>query len=350
MFAARVACARTASRFLVRSSAASGKIVAPRPFGMRGFGAAAATPQPIVLSRDMDPIQWYIHFRREDGHDMAAIKKSVQGFRQDCAQRGVKLLVAFGPDMLQKVTTDCPSPFANYETFKSIDGSGKEAKGTQEDMLVWLYSPKKDDLWKASFDLREGLKGNMKVARETQTFIYGDSLDMTGFADGTGNPEAHRDQEVACIADGQPGAGGAFLIAQRWVHDLSAFNKLSVPDQEKVFGRTKDGSVKLADVPNNAHLAKMDYREGANADDSKAKRDEITRRSTPYSHPAPPTGGDGVNGLYFIGFCRSQQPLIDRMNGMYGLDGSVRDRLTDFSNPASGSFYFAPSVQALDAM
>jgi putative iron-dependent peroxidase len=262
----------------------------------------------------------------------------------------VKLLVAFGPDMMQKVTTDCPSPFANYETFKSIDGSGKEAKGTQEDMLVWIYSPKKDALWKAAFDLREGLKGNMKVARETQTFIYGDSLDMTGFADGTGNPEAHRDQEVGCIPDGQPGAGGAFLIAQRWVHDLSAFNKLSVPDQEKVFGRTKDGSVKLADVPNNAHLAKMDYREGANADDSKAKRDEITRRSTPYSHPAPPTGGDGVNGLYFIGFCRSQQPLIYRMNGMYGLDGSVRDRLTDFSNPASGSFYFAPSVQALDAM
>ena len=27
----------------------------------------------------------------------------------------------------------------------------------------------------------------------------------------------------------------------------------------------------------------------------------------------------------------------------------VRDRLTDFSNPASGSFYFAPSVETLNA-
>jgi hypothetical protein len=27
----------------------------------------------------------------------------------------------------------------------------------------------------------------------------------------------------------------------------------------------------------------------------------------------------------------------------------VRDKLTDYSNPASGSFYFAPSVETLDA-
>ena len=27
----------------------------------------------------------------------------------------------------------------------------------------------------------------------------------------------------------------------------------------------------------------------------------------------------------------------------------VRDMLTDFSNPASGSYYFAPSVECLDA-
>ena len=29
-------------------------------------------------------------------------------------------------------------------------------------------------------------------------------------------------------------------------------------------------------------------------------------------------GGDGVTGLYFMGFCRTQKPLIDRMRGMYG--------------------------------
>ena len=34
---------------------------------------------------------------------------------------------------------------------------------------------------------------------------------------------------------------------------------------------------------------------------------------------------------------------------MFGLDG-VRDRLTDFSTPASGAYYFAPSINALRAL
>jgi len=35
---------------------------------------------------------------------------------------------------------------------------------------------------------------------------------------------------------------------------------------------------------------------------------------------------------------------------MYGMDGGIRDRLTDFSNPASGSFYYTPTVETLDQL
>ena len=50
-----------------------------------------------------------------------------------------------------------------------------------------------------------------------------------------------------------------------------------------------------------------------------------------------------------MAFCKTQAPFRERLRAMYGADGGVRDRLTDFSNPASGSFYFAPSVETLDA-
>ena len=60
---------------------------------------------------------------------------------------------------------------------------------------------------------------------------------------------------------------------------------------------------------------------------------------------------DGTVGLYFMGFCRSQAPLRERMNMMYNVDGTgIRDQLTDYSNPASGSFYFAPSQEDLNSM
>jgi len=82
----------------------------------------------------------------------------------------------------------------------------------------------------------------MTVARETPTFIYRNSLDLTGFIDGTGNPEPEDQHDRAIIPDGQPGAGGSFCIAQRWVHDLNYFNSLSLDDQEALFGRKKADS------------------------------------------------------------------------------------------------------------
>jgi porphyrinogen peroxidase len=68
----------------------------------------------------------------------------------------------------------------------------------------------------------------------------------------------------------------------------------------------------------------------------------MTRRSTPYAFH------DGSVGLYFMAFCKTQAPFRERLRAMYAADGGVRDRLVDFSNPASGSFYFAPSVETLE--
>ena len=302
-----------------------------------------ATPQPSVLNRNMGQHQWYVHLSRMDGADMGAIKSAIAQLRADCAAKNINLVVGFGPSLLADLTDDVPSDFQPYETFQSIDGSGKEAKGTQEELLFWLNSERKDEVWKAQWDAREALKGHMRVARETMTFIYGDSLDLSGFIDGTGNPEPERDVEVAIVPDGEPGAGGSFIIAQRWVHDLEAFNLLPVEEQEKVFGRTKADSTRLKVQPPTSHLSHVELREGKTGDDTTPKRDEISRRSTPYAFH------DGTVGLYFMAFCKSQAPLRERMRAMYGMDGQVRDRLTSYSNPASGSFYFAPSVETLDA-
>jgi len=301
-----------------------------------------ATPQPAVLNRNMGQHQWYVHLSRMEGADLGVIKSTAQALRKECADKGINLTIAFGPKLLADLSSDVPNDFQPYQTYASPDGSGKEAKGTQEELLLWLNSEKKDEVWKAQWNAREALKGHMKVARETMTFIYGDSLDLSGFKDGTGNPEAERDVEVAVVPNGDPGAGGSFIIAQRWIHDLEAFNLLPVEEQEKVFGRTKSDSTRLEVQPPTSHLAHVELRDGKTGDATKPKRDEISRRSTPYAFH------DGTVGLYFMAFCKSQAPLRERMRAMYGMDGQPRDRLTSYSNPASGSFYFAPSVETLE--
>lgn len=74
------------------------------------------------------PCQWYVHLRRAEGADLGGIKKEIQAIRDNCASQNINLVVGMGPSLLKDLTDDVPDDFQNYETFKSIDGSEREAK------------------------------------------------------------------------------------------------------------------------------------------------------------------------------------------------------------------------------
>jgi putative iron-dependent peroxidase len=125
----------------------------------------------------------------------------------------------------------------------------------------------------------------------------------------------------------------------RWVHDLEAFEGLTIAEQERVFGRTKADSVELpADQKTpTAHISRVETTVGG-------AEVEIFRRSVPY-------GGACEHGLYFVAFSaeRSRYDLL--LSRMFGTArGGVRDRLTDFSHPVTGAYYFAPSLNALNEL
>jgi porphyrinogen peroxidase len=131
---------------------------------------------------------------------------------------------------------------------------------------------------------------------------------------GAGNPDPpERDTEVAIDSN-----GGSFAIAQRWVHDLSYFHGLPLNEQEATFGRTKEDNKRLDVQPPRSHLRHVELRAGKTGDDSTPKRDEMSRRSTPYAFH------DGTVGLYFMGFAATQAPLIERMEAMYDTKGNAR--------------------------
>jgi putative iron-dependent peroxidase len=303
------------------------------------------SPQHAILT-NLTKYQWYTHFSRTDSADLGVIKAAMADLRQAGSQVGVttpvNVCLLFGPTLLADTTDDMPDDFQPYPGYESADG--KVAKATQEELLVWIHSDEKDLCWEAQFNFRNEVAGHMNVARETPTFIYRNSLDLTGFIDGTGNPVPEDQHDRAIVPDGKPGAGGSFCIAQRWVHDLGYFNGLSLKDQENVFGRKKADSEKLPVQVPTSHLSHVELHEGKTADESTPKRGEMVRRSTPYAFH------DGTVGLYFMGFCREQAPMRERMEAIYGHNGHERDAITDYSTPASGSFYFAPSVETLDAM
>ena len=106
-----------------------------------------------------------------------------------------------------------------------------------------------------------------------------------------------------------------------------------------MFGRTKADSVELpaAAKPPTAHIAR--------AETSVDGRElEIFRRSVPY-------GTSQEHGLYFVAFSAERSRYDRILARMFGTAGDgVHDRLTDFSRPVSGAYYFAPSQNVLNEL
>ena len=65
-------------------------------------------------------------------------------------------------------------------------------------------------------------------------FRYFDDRDLLGFVDGTENPAGQAAVEATIIGDEDPEfAGGSYVIVQKYLHDLAAWNALPTEEQEK---------------------------------------------------------------------------------------------------------------------
>lgn len=245
-----------------------------------------------------------------------------------------QLLLAFGGKLLAAFSG------GDLKEFSPLNGpGGLTAPSTQRDLLIWIHGKGPDRIFDLARAVHGALKDHARLALEIPGFNYHDNRDMTGFIDGTANPQADEARETALIPPGQPNESGAYVMSMQYVHDLEAFNKLSVREQEKTIGRTKHDSTELqgADKPHDAHIARAELSE--NGEELK-----IYRRSFPY-------GGVAQHGLYFLAFARDQHRFDAILKSMYGVGGDgVPDRLLSFTRAVTGSYWFAPSSEALQKM
>jgi porphyrinogen peroxidase len=269
----------------------------------------------------------------------ASTADAVAAFRRlrtpDVSAGGVNLVVGFGADLWRDVSPrGAPE---DLKPFESIEGrEGHTAPSAQHDAWLWLSGAEPDVTWHSARAAVLAVRDAAEVAAEQPGFTYQGGRDITGFIDGTANPPIRRAADVALVPPGHAGEGGSHVLTMRWVHDLETFNQLSVDEQQEVFGRTKADSIELSDSekPSTAHIARVEVTVGG-------EELELFRRSVPY-------GTAAECGLNFVAFSAARERydlLLERMFGK--TDDGVRDRLTDFSRPVSGAFYFAPSQNAL---
>jgi putative iron-dependent peroxidase len=271
---------------------------------------------------------------RELLEDVSALQRSV-GFRLPAGM--LSCVTGIGAALWDRLFTG-PRP-AGLHRFRSWKGARHTAPSTPGDLLFHIRAGQMDLCFELAAKLVERLRDVADVVDETHGFKYFDERDLLGFVDGTENPAGDEAARHVLIGDEDPDfAGGSYVLVQKYLHDLTAWNALKVEDQEAVVGRTKLDNVELRDKPSNSHVALN------TVEDREGNELKILRDNMPFGSVK-----DGEFGTFYIAYAASPDvPELMLRRMFLGDPYGNHDRILDFSTAVTGSLFFVPTAAFLD--
>jgi putative iron-dependent peroxidase len=233
-----------------------------------------------------------------------------------------------------------PRP-AQLHPFDELRGPRHIAPSTAGDLLFHIRAESMDVCFELAGRILDAMGGVLTVVDEVHGFRFFDNRDLLGFVDGTENPDGPLAEAAVFVGDEDADfAGGSYVIVQKYVHDMAAWNSLSVTEQELVIGRTKLDDIELDDAkkPANSHIA-LNVITGEDGGERK-----IVRHNMPFGEVGKPEFG-----TYFIGYAATPDITETMLRNMFfGDPPGNTDRILDFSTAVTGGLFFSPVAGLLD--
>lgn len=227
---------------------------------------------------------------------------------------------------------------AALRPFMAVKDGDREAPATAGDLLLHIRSDRKDVNYILMSQLLRQLGSTVQVQEDVSGFRYLDSRDLTGFVDGTENPEGDNRASVAIVGEEDSSfAGGSYIHTQRYVHHLKEWEQCPLKDQETIIGRTKEDNIEFS----SEEKAPIAHIKRVNLKDEQGKSMEILRHSMPY-------GDARESGLFFIAYGKTPKHFNLMLKAMIKADAHGHyDHLMNFSTAVTGCAFFAPSIEFL---
>ncbi len=268
--------------------------------------------------------------------DWAALQRTV-GFR--ASDQPLACVVGIGSAAWDRLFSG-PRP-AELHPFRPLTGAAHRAVATRGDLLFHIRHERTDLCFEFASIAVSRLAGAASVTDEVHGFRYFDERDLLGFVDGTENPTGRAAGVAALVGEADPGfGGGSYVIVQKYVHDLAAWNALATEEQEKVIGRYKLSDIEMADgvKPTNSHVFLNTIVE------PDGTQRQILRANMPFGEV-----GRGEFGTYYIAYAATPSVTEQMLDKMFiGDPPGNYDRILDFSTAVTGALFFAPSADFLD--
>jgi porphyrinogen peroxidase len=318
--------------------------MASDPISVQASAPVVATSQPVSARLTSAAIFLVVTINSGDDNrapvlslcaDLSALLRAV-GFR--APEDALTCIMGFGSDAWDRLFGS-PRP-AELHPFREFRSGPRHAVSTPGDLIFHIRAERLDLCFELTTQILARLEGAVTTIDEVHGFRYFDARDLLGFVDGTENPTGGTADEAVFIGNEDPAfAGGSYVIVQKYLHNLDAWNQLPIEAQEKIIGRTKLSDIELDDSvkPTSAHNALTTIEENG-------REIKILRDNMPFGRP-----GSGEFGTYFIGYSRSPRTTEQMLENMFiGRPPGNYDRILDFSTAVTGNLFFIPTATFLD--
>lgn len=280
--------------------------------------------QPGILE-PVPPVARYVSFSIADKQATAqGIKDALT--RLSPLADGSDVVVGLGPSLVFALGASVPG----LHEFPDFSRAGVKVPSTPGILWCWIRGEDLGDLLHLTRKVQKALAPEFAVRDVVDAFRHAWSgthgRDITGFEDGTENPEGEAAIEAAFAAD-----GASFVAVQQWRHDLDAFERLTDELANHHFGRHRVTNEELEDSPEDAHVKRT-------AQESFEPEAFVLRRSMPWMMNMDA-------GLQFVAFGSSFDAFEAQMRRMAGHDDGIVDALFRISRPVSGSYYWCPPMR-----
>jgi putative iron-dependent peroxidase len=279
-------------------------------------------PQPGILA-PVPAVARYLTFRTRHTPDLPLALGALQTLAD-----GDRIVVGLGKALLLQLGAGQPA----LPAFPAYTTAGISIPSTPADLWCWLRGDDRGELLLLAQMLEEALAPGFELVQVIDAFKHQDGRDLTGYEDGTENPEGEAARAAALVSGMGDGLdGGSVVAVQQWVHDMGAFRCMDGEAQDQMVGRRRSDNEELDDAPESAHVKRT-------AQESFSPEAFVLRRSMPWAE------GQQA-GLVFTAFGHSAQAFAAQLRRMAGVEDGVADALFRFTRPVTGGYFWCPPMR-----
>lgn len=240
---------------------------------------------------------------------------------------GDRIVMGLGPSLVHQ----CEASVSGLREMPIFSGSNVEVPSTPISLMLWLRGEDRGELVNLSRQLRALLAPAFELRDAVDSFTFRSNRDLSGYEDGTENPEGEAAERAAIVQLEKPGFyGSSFVAVQQWLHNLPHLDSLPLKERDNIFGRRFADNEEFDSAPESAHVKRA-------AQESFNPEAFMVRRSMPWNDATR-------DGLMFVAFGHSLDAFEAVMRRMVGLEDGITDGLFRFSQPLTGAYFWCPPL------